>query len=218
MGHTRAANAYLRVQARGLARLVSSSRLRASVNAEPLLRRAVPLLIVVFLAAVAAGAFVQIFDDRRQAIADTEQEFVAACAGRERSACASARGPETETAKVRAALTDALPARAHRFERRFIVTDSGGRVIAAEPAGTLPLNEHLTDLLGTSRALAMLAGSGEAFPLALRRHGIHRRRARTARPARPDRRVSAEGERAATLARGFHHHRNARRRRPASSC
>src|SRR5690606_463553 len=134
------------------------------LNAEPLLRRAVPLLIVVFLAAVAAGAAVQIFDDRRQAIADTEQELsLLVLAASE--ALARQLGADTDPAKVRAALAATLPARASRFERRFVVTDAGGRVIAAEPAGTLPLNEHLTDLLGTSRALAMLAGSGEAFPL-----------------------------------------------------
>jgi two-component system, cell cycle sensor histidine kinase PleC len=166
MGHTRAANAYLRVQARGLARLVSRPAYERIVDAEPLLRRAVPVLIVVFLAAVALGAFVQILDDRRQALADTEQELaLLALAASE--ALARRLGPETETAKVQTALADSLPARAHRFGRRFIVTDSGGRVIAAAPADSLPLNEHLTDLLGASHALAMLAGSGDAFHLAL---------------------------------------------------
>jgi two-component system cell cycle sensor histidine kinase PleC len=166
MGHTRAANALLRVHARGLARLVSRPAYERIVDAEPLLRRAVPLLIVVFLAAVALGAAVQIIDDRRQAIADTEQELaLLALAASE--ALARQLGENSEPAKVRTLLAEALPARARRFERRFVVTDAGGRVIAAEPAGTLPLNERLTDLLGTSRALAMLAGSGEPFQLAL---------------------------------------------------
>jgi two-component system, cell cycle sensor histidine kinase PleC len=166
MGHTRAANALLRVHARGLARLVSRPAYERIVDAEPLLRRAVPLLIVVFLAAVALGAAVQIIDDRRQAIADTEQELaLLALAASE--TLARQLGENSEPAKVRTVLADALPARARRFERRFVVTDAVGRVIAAEPAGTLPLNERLTDLLGTSRALAMLAGSGEPFQLAL---------------------------------------------------
>jgi two-component system cell cycle sensor histidine kinase PleC len=166
MGHTRAANALLRVHARGLARLVSRPAYERIVDAEPLLRRAVPLLIVVFLAAVALGAAVQIIDDRRQAIADTEQELgLLALAASE--TLARRLGENSEPAKVRTVLAEALPARARRFERRFVVTDAGGRVIAAEPAGTLPLNERLTDLLGTSRALAMLAGSGEPFQLAL---------------------------------------------------
>ena len=166
MGHTRAANALLRVHARGLARLVSRPAYKRFVDAEPLLRRAVPLLIVVFLAAVALGAAVQIIDDRRQAIADTEQELaLLALAASE--TLARQLGENSEPAKVRTVLAEALPARARRFERRFVVTDAGGRVIAAEPAGTLPLNERLTDLLGTSRALAMLAGSGEPFQLAL---------------------------------------------------
>jgi two-component system cell cycle sensor histidine kinase PleC len=42
MGHTRAANALLRVHARGLARLVSRPAYERIVVAEPLLRRAVP--------------------------------------------------------------------------------------------------------------------------------------------------------------------------------
>ena len=166
MGHTRAANALLRVHARGLARLVSRPAYERIANAEPLLRRAVPILIVVFLGAVAIGAAVQIIDDRRQAMADAEQELgLLTLAASE--ALARQLGEDTDPVKVRTVLADTLPARARRFERRFVVTDASGRVIAAEPAGTLPLNERLIDLLGTSRALAMIAGSGEPFQIAL---------------------------------------------------
>src|SRR5690606_33233863 len=142
MGHTRAANALLRVHARGLARLVSRPAYQRLLDTEPLLRRAVPILIVAFLAAVALGAAVQIFDHRRQALADSEQELsLLAFAASE--AIARRLGAETETAKIRAALAEAFPTRRLRDERRALVTDAGGRIIAVEPAGALPLNERL---------------------------------------------------------------------------
>ncbi|HEX5777676.1 MAG TPA: PAS domain-containing sensor histidine kinase, partial [Xanthobacteraceae bacterium] len=166
MGHTRAANALLRVHARGLARLVSRPAYRRLLDAEPLLRRAVPVLIVVFLAAVALGAAVQILDHRRQALADNEHELsLLAFAASE--AIVRRLGQESETAKVRAALADIFPSRRLRGDRSVLVTDAGGRIIAVEPAGALPLNERLADLLGASRALAAFASGGDAFSFIL---------------------------------------------------
>ncbi len=166
MGHTRAANALLRVHARGLARLVSRPAYLRLVDAEPLFRRAVPILIVVFLAAVALGAAVQIIDHRRQALSDNGQDM-ALLAFAASEALARKLGEETDTAKVRAALADAFPARSLRADRSVLVTDAGGRIVAAEPAGTVPLNQRLADLLGESRALATFASGGEAFQFIL---------------------------------------------------
>ncbi len=166
MGHARAANALLRVHARGIARLFSRRSYARLLDVEPLLRRAVPILIVIFLASVALGAAVQIIDGRRQALAEAEQELALLTLAAGESIARHA-GSATDATKVSTVLGAALPPRALLGERSFLVTDSAGRVIAAEPAGTLPLNERLADLLGTSRALALLAGSGEAFELSL---------------------------------------------------
>jgi two-component system cell cycle sensor histidine kinase PleC len=166
MGHTRAANALLRVHARGLARLVSRPVYQRLLDAEPLFRRAVPILIVAFLAAVAIGAAAQIIDHRRQALSDNGQE-IALLAFAASEALARKLGEETDTAKVRAVLAEAFPARTLRADRSILVTDAGGRIVAAEPAGAVPLNQRLADLLGPSRALATFASGGDAFPFIL---------------------------------------------------
>jgi len=165
MGHAPAANATIRVHARGIARLLSRPAYQRLLRAEPVLRRAVPVLIIVFLVAVAAGAAVQIVDGRRQALADTERELtlLAIAAGEH---VARHLGDDASPERVFAALADALPPKALRFERRFYISDAGGRLIAAAPKEALTPNATLADLLGSSRALAALGGSEDAFRFA----------------------------------------------------
>jgi two-component system cell cycle sensor histidine kinase PleC len=166
MGHAPAANATIRVHARGLARLVSRPAYLRLAQAEPALRRLVPVLIVAFLAAVAVGAAVQILDHRRQALADAEQDLALfALAASENPAL---RGEEATAARLQEALAKALPPRATLRDRTFYVTDASGRVMAAAPLAALPFGaERLADLRDGRRAFANLAGGGEAFELAL---------------------------------------------------
>ncbi|MGB9393983.1 MAG: PAS domain-containing sensor histidine kinase, partial [Pseudolabrys sp.] len=53
---------------KGLAQSVAKPAYRRLLNAEPLLRRAVPVLIIAFLATICVGAFVQVMDHRRQTL------------------------------------------------------------------------------------------------------------------------------------------------------
>src|SRR5262249_49063109 len=53
---------------KGLAQSVANPAYRRLVNAEPLLRRAVPVLIIAFLATICVGALVQVLDHRRQTL------------------------------------------------------------------------------------------------------------------------------------------------------
>jgi two-component system cell cycle sensor histidine kinase PleC len=166
MGHAPAANATIRVHARGIARLLSRPAYQRLLQAEPVLRRAVPVLIIVFLAAVAAGAAVQIVDDRRQALADAERELALLSVAASEH-LARRLGAETAPERVQAALADALPLKALRFERRFFISDAGGRIVAALPAESLRPNTNLADLMGASRALVALGGSEDAFEFAV---------------------------------------------------
>src|SRR5262249_60261970 len=54
---------------KGLAQSIARPAYRRLLVAEPALRRAVPVLIIAFLATMAFGAGVQVHDHRRQAIA-----------------------------------------------------------------------------------------------------------------------------------------------------
>ena len=53
---------------KGLAQSIAKPAYRRLLNAEPLLRRAVPVLIIAFLATICVGALVQILDHRRQTL------------------------------------------------------------------------------------------------------------------------------------------------------
>ncbi|HEY7458052.1 MAG TPA: ATP-binding protein [Xanthobacteraceae bacterium] len=165
MGHAPAANATIRVHARGLARSLSRPAYQRLTEAEPILRRAVPILIVAFLLAVAVGAAVQILDHRRQAIADAERDLalLTAAAGE----YLARRLEEGATpAQVQAALINALPRGALRFDRTFFVADPGGRLIAAAPATSLARERRLADLVSQSHA-GMTLTSSDPFQLPL---------------------------------------------------
>ena len=54
----------------GLAQSIAKPAYRRLLTAEPLLRRAVPVLIIAFLATICVGAVVQVLDHRRQALND----------------------------------------------------------------------------------------------------------------------------------------------------
>ena len=57
---------------KGLAQSIAKPAYRRLLTAEPLLRRAVPVLIIAFLATIAVGAVVQLLDHRRQTLSDME--------------------------------------------------------------------------------------------------------------------------------------------------
>src|SRR6476646_8510804 len=62
----------------GLAQSVANPAYRRLLNAEPLLRRAVPVLIIAFLATICVGALVQVLDHRRQTLASEALSLEAA--------------------------------------------------------------------------------------------------------------------------------------------
>ena len=165
MGHAPAANATIRVHARGLARCLSRPAYLRLTEAEPLLRRAVPVLIIAFLAAVAVGASVQILDHRRQELADAENELslLAAVAAEHLSRRLE---QDATPAQAQAALNEALPRRALRVDRAFYVSDAGGRLIAAAPTTRLRREQRLADLVGPVHAGLSLT-SADPFQLAL---------------------------------------------------
>ena len=55
---------------KGLAQSIANPAYRRLLTAEPLLRRAVPVLIIAFLATICVGALVQVLDHRRQTLTD----------------------------------------------------------------------------------------------------------------------------------------------------
>src|SRR5579885_2535863 len=123
MARAHAANASLRDQAvRGLARSLSRPAYQRILEAEPLLRRAVPILIVVFLVAVGASAAMQIINHRQQAIADAQESLVLMTAMTADNL--AKHSPKELKTKIADALQKSLPQRALVKDREFFVTDA----------------------------------------------------------------------------------------------
>ena len=62
---------------KGLAESIANPAYRRLLSAEPLLRRAVPVLIIAFMLTVCIGAAVQVLEHRRQAVFEAKQSVAA---------------------------------------------------------------------------------------------------------------------------------------------
>src|ERR1700741_615011 len=72
MARAETASASLRSDSiKGLAQSIANPAYRRLLTAEPLLRRAVPVLIVAFMLTICIGAAVQVLEHRRQVIVDS---------------------------------------------------------------------------------------------------------------------------------------------------
>ena len=78
MARADAASASLRSDSiKGLAESIADPAYRRLLSAEPLLRRAVPVLIIAFMLTVCIGAAVQVLEHRRQAAFEAKQTVAA---------------------------------------------------------------------------------------------------------------------------------------------
>jgi two-component system cell cycle sensor histidine kinase PleC len=130
MARAYAANASLHDRAvRGLARSLSRPAYQRLLEAEPLLRRAVPILIVVFLLVVMTAATLQILTARQQAASDA-QEALALITGM--AADNLTRHPAKELAtEAGELLRKSLPPQALAKGRQFFLTNATGGVAAS---------------------------------------------------------------------------------------
>ena len=145
---------------KGLAQSVAKPAYRRLLTAEPLLRRAVPLLIIAFLVTICVGAVVQAIDHRRQTLGDmvTALDAVADLAAERLQHLSN---PADATERPQQVLAQALPEWAGRAGRRFILTNSDGVVAAALPAADGIVGRRLIDLLGPAQPLTTFgAGAG----------------------------------------------------------
>ncbi len=146
---------------KGLAQSIAKPAYRRLLTAEPLLRRAVPVLIIAFLVTICVGAAVQVLDQRRQtlntmvisldAVADLAAERL------QQPLKASADADE----RPQEVLARALPPWATGVGRHFLLTNTEGVVAAATPATDATIGRRLIDLLGPTQPLTTFgAGAG----------------------------------------------------------
>jgi two-component system cell cycle sensor histidine kinase PleC len=167
MARAHAANASLHAQAvRGLARSLTRPAYQRLLEAEPLLRRAVPLLIVAFLVAVAVGAAVQIAEHRRETLAEAHENLtlITAAIGED---LIHRIGKDTAKPRINEVLRNALPSQAIAGGRRFYVTDSAGQILGAMPEAGANAPATLADILGKVPPLAVFAEKAGVLELTL---------------------------------------------------
>jgi two-component system cell cycle sensor histidine kinase PleC len=151
----------------GLAQSIANPAYRRLLTAEPLLRRAVPVLIIAFLVTVCVGAVVQVLDHRRQAIGNTMATLDALADLAAERLQQPLKPPGDALARPQELLTRALPPWAAGDGRRFILTDAAGMVAAATPATDATIGRRLIDLLGPSQPLTTFGADAGVLEIGL---------------------------------------------------
>jgi two-component system cell cycle sensor histidine kinase PleC len=146
---------------KGLAQSIANPAYRRLLTAEPLLRRAVPVLIIAFLATICVGALVQVLDHRRQTLADEmlSLEAVADFAAERLQRPLNSAAAVVDQPQI--ILTRVLPLWSAAAGRRFFLTNANGVVAAENPTGGDSVGRRLVDLLGPAQPLTTFgAGAG----------------------------------------------------------
>ncbi|MBO0718671.1 MAG: PAS-domain containing protein, partial [Rhizobiales bacterium] len=152
---------------KGLAESIANPAYRRLLSAEPLLRRAVPVLIIAFMVTVCIGAAVQVLEHRRQAVFEAKQSVAAladhfATVFERRSRDGRSPWPRTSDA-----LAASLPDWAAGGGRRAMVADADGNIVASLPNAPAIAGRSLLDVLGPLQPLTTFAADAGTREIAL---------------------------------------------------
>lgn len=137
----------------GHARLFTRPAYERLVAAEPFLKRLIPILIIVFLAIVAAARYVQLVDMR-----DDRQAFAREQIGMAASVVASEvfdrlAAPPNDAVDLSAVLSGALPPGIIRGGRAIYITDADGTVVAMANGYPGAIGNYIADVASDVQAL-----------------------------------------------------------------
>ena len=149
---------------KGLARSIAKPAYRRLLTAEPVLRRAVPVLIIAFLVTICVGALVQALDHRHQTLNGMAVELEAVA---DLAATRLQHPPRDALARPQELLLRALPGWATANGRHYIVTDMHGVVAAVVPAAEGMTGRRLIDLLGPAQPLTTFAADAGVMDITL---------------------------------------------------
>lgn len=153
---------------KGLAQSIAKPAYRRLLTAEPALRRAVPALIIAFLLTIAVGAFVQVLDHRRSALADATKD-IETIAEVMSQRLERPRNVDRTTAWRRAQqeLDQARTPRTTAAGRQIVVTGPDGMIIAAAPDVAGITGRRLIDVLGDAHPLTILGEKAGVMDITL---------------------------------------------------
>jgi two-component system cell cycle sensor histidine kinase PleC len=168
MARAETASASLRSDSiQGLAKSIAKPAYGRLLGAEPLLRRAVPVLIIAFLVTICVGAVVQVLEQRRQVTVDTRHALEALAEQLATTLDHSAREIRTNSSRTSAALERALPTWATIGEKLVLVADADGVVVAAAPFDPQKIGRRLHDVLGSSQPLPAFGTAASSVEITL---------------------------------------------------
>jgi two-component system cell cycle sensor histidine kinase PleC len=152
---------------KGLAQSIAKPAYRRLLTAEPLLRRAVPVLIIAFLATICVGAAVQVLDHRRQSLNDMAIALDALADLAAERLHQPLKQPGEPRKQAQEALARALPSWAPTGGRRFLLTNAQGVVMAAVPAADATVGRPLVGLLGPTQLLTTFGADAGVMDITL---------------------------------------------------
>ncbi|MEQ9688126.1 MAG: PAS-domain containing protein, partial [Bauldia litoralis] len=140
----------------GHAKLLAHPAYEKLLAAEPLLRRLIPILIVIFLLIVGAARFVELYQHKAEREYDA-RETMGLIAAVLSSALDKAHPGETaaDTDAIRATLSATLPSSATNNGRMIYVTDHDGLVVATAPRNSEFEGLPLVRILGETQPLTI---------------------------------------------------------------
>ena len=151
----------------GLAKSIAKPAYRRLLSAEPLLRRAVPALIIAFLITICVGAVVQVLEQRRQVMRDARQAIEALADEVAVALDHPARELNVNSARTVAVLDRIMPAWAATHDRLILLADADGAIVASLPNDPQKLGRPILDLLGPSQPLTTFGAAAGALEITL---------------------------------------------------
>jgi len=154
MARADAASASLRSDSiKGLAESIANPAYRRLLSAEPVLRRAVPVLIIAFMITICVGVAVEVLERHRQVVFDAKQSIEAladhfAAVFDRRSRDGRSHWPRTSDA-----LVEAMPAWAADAAGHILVADSDGNMVASLPDEPQKVGRSLLEVLSPLQPL-----------------------------------------------------------------
>src|SRR6201994_1791175 len=159
MARAHAANACVQSSdsIKGLAQSIAKPAYQRLLTAEPVLRRAVPTLIIAFLVTICLGAFVQVLDQSRQKRVANKRDLAAVADILSDRIGNLATRPDRigNIERLQILLPDLIPSWGAAPGRHVIVTGADHRILARAPIdASLGENDRILDLISTAQLLA----------------------------------------------------------------
>jgi two-component system, cell cycle sensor histidine kinase PleC len=151
----------------GLAKSIAKPAYRRLLSAEPLLRRAVPALIIAFLITICVGAAVQVLEQRRLVMRDARQAVEALADQVALALEHPARELKANSERTAALLERIMPAWAATQDHLLLLADADGTIIASLPNDPQKLGRPILDLLGPSQPLTTFGAAAGTLEITL---------------------------------------------------